>query len=69
MAKVVCTLPNVGKHVNGFAFTEDRGEFISEELQDDVALHFASIPGYRLVESKPAADTGKGKGKAAADAS
>lgn len=64
MAKVICTLPNVSAKINGVRFTADRGEYISDEISDEAALNFASIPGYRIAEvpaAKPA------KGAAAAD--
>jgi hypothetical protein len=63
MAQVICTLPNASSSINGVKFTEDKGQMVSEEVTDDVAAHFASIRGYKLVrKAEP-------KAKAAASAS
>ena len=50
MARVICSLPHLHSVVSGVKFVIDRGEAISEEIADDAAALFASIPGYRLVE-------------------
>lgn len=58
MARVVCDLPNVTSPINGVKFTQDREEWISEEVPDDVAEAFGKIPGYRVLpkptQEKPA---------------
>lgn len=62
MARVICTLENASELISGVKFTADRGQMISEEITDEVAAHFASIPGYSLVApaAAPAAsDDGK----------
>lgn len=68
MAKVICTLPNASTRINGVTFTPDRNQMVSEEISDEVAAHFASISGYKLMKSKaapppPPADTKGGKGE------
>jgi hypothetical protein len=60
MARVISNLPNqalvsIGPGGVKVAFTVDRGESISEEITDELAAYFASVPGYRLVETKKAA--------------
>jgi hypothetical protein len=54
MARVICTLPNCSTRISGTAFTVDRGQAISEEISDEEAARFASIPGYKLVKAKGA---------------
>jgi len=49
MPRVICTLPNFSGEVNGIAFTLDRDEWISSEVDAETAVTLASIPGYRLV--------------------
>lgn len=50
MPKVVCTLPNASLLISGvkFAPTEDGTGVVSEEVSQDVADGFLSIPGYVL---------------------
>lgn len=57
MPRVICTLENASEEISGWRFTADRGQMVSEDLPDDVAARFASIPGYRLVAPPPPADT------------
>jgi hypothetical protein len=52
MAKVICTLPNASESINGVKFVADRGQMISEDVADDVAAHFVSIPGYVRVPTE-----------------
>ena len=54
MARVICTLRHASTLINGVSFTEDRGQMISDEVSDEVALNFAAIDGYHLVGDKPA---------------
>lgn len=66
MARVICTLPNADKLINGVTFTADRGQMISEEIPDEVADAFLAVPGYILVGAKvDAKPEGKTPGKAA----
>lgn len=50
MPKVVCTLENAPTTINGFRFTKTVHGMVSEELPDEDAEHFASIPGYAAFE-------------------
>jgi hypothetical protein len=62
MARVLCTLEHASTSINGVSFTSDKGQLISDEVDDDVAAHFASIPGFVLMPAK------KSKAQLAADA-
>lgn len=59
MAKVICTLPNAADLINGVVFTPCPDGMISEDITDEQAENFASIPGYQLVASAagPAVET------------
>ena len=46
MAKVICTLPNASRLINGVAFTEHDLGVVSEEIEQDVADAFLQINGY-----------------------
>lgn len=62
MPKVLCTLPNASEEISGVKFVTHADGMVSEEISDEVAENFLSIPGYLpLVDSKAAE-------KAAADA-
>lgn len=51
MPRVSTNIPYTTSPINGVVFVEDRGEWISEEVSEEVAANFASIPGYsRLPE-------------------
>ena len=52
MAKVLCTLPNASNLINGVRFASVPDGMLSEEISDDVAANFASIPGYVLTNKK-----------------
>lgn len=54
MAKVLCSLPNAATEINGIKFTVAKGGMISEDVSDDVANDFVSIPGYELVSKSKA---------------
>lgn len=54
MPRVICTLPNASASINGIAFTLDRGQMVSEEVDEATAARFASIPGYQMVAPPPA---------------
>lgn len=60
MPKVICTRPNASLLINGVNFTplEDGTGVISEEIGDEAAELFLSIPGYE------AADDGEGSAPA-----
>lgn len=57
MAQVLCTLPNASEEISGVKFVSHAKGMLSEEISDDVAADFASIPGYELVSNAPAGDT------------
>lgn len=69
--KVLCKLPNAAEIISGVKFSpvkDEDGKVIameSEDVSDDQAAAFASIPGYELVEdgrkapAKPASKGGK----------
>ena len=48
MPKIICTLPNASKHISGVVFvdTADKMAIISEEISEEQAAIFLSIPGY-----------------------
>lgn len=52
MARVRCDLPNASENISGVAFMPavDGSHVLSEEIADEVAARFCSIPGYSLVE-------------------
>lgn len=59
MPQVLCTLPNASELINGVKFAAHAKGLLSEDVSDEVAANFASIPGYELVGAKPpAADSG-----------
>ena len=57
MPKVICTLPNASFEISGVKFTqtEDRMAVVSEEISDEKAEMFLSIPGYELEVEDPEA--------------
>lgn len=61
MAKIKCTLPNASEEINGIKFAAEDGAMVSEDISDDVAAGFLTIPGYVLVGE--AAKTTKGEEK------
>lgn len=71
MPKILCTLPNASENINGVTFVSHAKGMLSEDVSDDVAETFLSIPGYELVGSaavaKPADDEAA-KAAAAAEA-
>lgn len=54
MATVLCTLPNAAELINGVRFTPSPLGMISEDIPEEAAARFASIPGYVRI---PDADT------------
>lgn len=54
MPRVICDLPNASDLINGvkFELLED-GRRISEEIDEDTAENFASIPGYAFADEEP----------------
>lgn len=47
MPRVVCTLPYASDEISGVKFSPgDAGSMLSEEISDDAAARFLSIPGY-----------------------
>lgn len=63
MAKVICTLNNASDEINGVKFKKhpDGHGMVSEDIGDDQAAVFASIPGYELVGATKAAKQPAGK--------
>lgn len=49
MAKVLCTLPNASEEIRDVKFTAHEKGMLSEDISDEVAAVFASIPGYQIV--------------------
>ena len=58
MARIICEFVHFQGVVNGIQFTQDKGQWLSPELPEEVAAYLASVPGYRLVAAP------KGKAKA-----
>lgn len=56
MAKVICTLENASDEISGVKFKKhpDGAGMVSEDISDEQAARFASIPGYELVGAKKA---------------
>lgn len=77
MAQVICTSPNASEEISGVKFSRrEAGGMISEEISDEQAAFFVSIPGYKLatISKAPASTQTSGDGaqtaeeKAAAEA-
>lgn len=49
MPQILCTLPNASNEISGVKFASNEKGMLSEEVSDDVAADFASIPGYVVV--------------------
>ena len=47
MPKVICTLPNASEEISGVKFTAVEDGMLSEDISDEQADHFLSIPGYK----------------------
>ena len=52
MPKVLCTLPNASEEISGVKFVSHANGMLSEDVTDEVAANFASIPGYEIVGAK-----------------
>lgn len=54
MPKVLCTLQNASDEISGVKFVSHANGMLSEDISEEVAANFASIPGYEIVgaESK-----------------
>lgn len=73
MPRVICDLPNASAEISGVKFHKlDDGGLISDEISQEQAELFASIPGYTIdedgvepvkAEVKPAPTARKGGGK------
>lgn len=51
MPRVICELPNASDEIGGVKFYPlDQGGMISDEIGEEAAARFASIPGYSLDE-------------------
>lgn len=53
MPKVLCTLPNASEEISGVKFVSHANGMLSEDISDEVAADFASIPGYEIVGAEP----------------
>lgn len=49
MPKILCTLPNASEEISGVKFVAHAKGMVSEDVSDEVAADFASIPGYEIV--------------------
>lgn len=49
MSKVLCILPNASSEINGVAFVPHAAGMLSEDISDEQAALFTSIPGYEVV--------------------
>lgn len=60
MPKVLCTAPNASEEIDGHKFEQHANGMLSEDLSDEVAARFATIPGYVIVgnETEPAKPDG-----------
>lgn len=69
MPKVICKLENAADEISGvkFAARED-GFKVSEELSDEAAAVFLSIPGYELEQIDPEAEAARKAAEAEAAA-
>lgn len=52
MPKVLCTLPNASDEISGVKFVTHAKGMLSEDVADEVAAAFTTIPGYELVGAK-----------------
>lgn len=48
MPRVLCRLPNAAGLISGIVFAPIEDHVISEEIPEEMAAHFLSIPGYEL---------------------
>lgn len=55
MPKVLCTLPNASEEISGVKFVSHANGMLSEDISEEVAADFASIPGYEIVGAEPKA--------------
>lgn len=51
--KVLCKLPNASGEINGVKFSDHPAGKISDDLSDDAAAQFLSIPGYEACDDRP----------------
>lgn len=54
MPRVICKLPNASRLISGVAFEERDGAMLSEDIGEEAAAVFASIPGYEMAEEEAA---------------
>jgi hypothetical protein len=48
--RITCTLPYASDDINGVKFAESEGGVkVSDEISDETAAQFLSIPGYAVV--------------------
>lgn len=50
MPKVICITRNASEDIDGVKFTKTEAGMVSEEVSDEKAARFASIPGFSLFE-------------------
>lgn len=63
MARVICSLPNAAEDISGVRFTPADGGMLSDDISEDQAAYFASIPGYVRVVMKKEPDLNDTKGE------
>lgn len=63
--RITCNLPNASEKINGVAFKKRGDVMVSEDIDQDVADGFLSIPGYAALsdqkEPEKAADKAPAK--------
>ncbi len=55
MPRILCDLPNASDNINGIPFTADRGQMVSDVVDEATAAAFSGIPGYTILPDKPPA--------------
>lgn len=50
--RIICKLPNASELISGVKFASHKLGMISEEIADDVAAAFLSIPGYVVADKR-----------------
>lgn len=67
MARIICTIDHITPPISGptgtVNFTEDRGQWISDEVTDEVAAEWAAIPGFMLPKPKLEVPPRRGPGR------
>jgi hypothetical protein len=56
MVQIVCTRPNASEEISGVKFTQHEQGMLSEDISDEQAAVFLSIPGYHVLGAEPHGD-------------